>query len=218
MSSEITVTEHLLLQQQRAPQATGHFTALFHDLVLSAKIIARSVNKAGLLDVLGGTGDINVQGENVQKLDDFANRVLLYRMERSGVLCAIASEENAELVRVSAAFPRGDYMLTLQCPDTALLYTAAQKLEKVLMAEPLLSGVNSDLLLADPQVHLDIDREKAARLGIPVRSIEDATRKIFCPIHNTSRRRMNGSRALVDPGRKVMRVERPARSAVAING
>ena len=56
MSSEITVTEHLLLQQQRAPQATGHFTALFHDLVLSAKIIARSVNKAGLLDVLGGTG------------------------------------------------------------------------------------------------------------------------------------------------------------------
>lgn len=67
MSSEITVTEHLLLQQQRAPQATGHFTALFHDLVLSAKIIARSVNKAGLLDVLGGTGDINVQGENVQK-------------------------------------------------------------------------------------------------------------------------------------------------------
>ena len=61
MSSEITVTEHLLLQQQRAPQATGHFTALFHDLVLSAKIIARSVNKAGLLDVLGGTGDINVR-------------------------------------------------------------------------------------------------------------------------------------------------------------
>ena len=111
MSSEITVTEHLL------PQATGHFTALFHDLVLSAKIIARSVNKAGLLDVLGGTGDINVQGENVQKLDDFANRVLLYRMERSGVLCAIASEENAELVRVSAAFPRGDYMLVFDPLD-----------------------------------------------------------------------------------------------------
>lgn len=111
MSSEVTVIEHLLLQQQRSPQATGHFTTLFHDLVLSAKIIERSVSKAGLLDVLGGTGDINVQGENVQKLDDFANRVLLYRMERSGVLCAIASEENAEMVRVSAAFPRGDYMI-----------------------------------------------------------------------------------------------------------
>lgn len=111
MSSEITVTEHLLLQQQRAPQATGHFTSLFHDLILSAKIISRSVNKAGLLDVLGGTGDINVQGEKVQKLDEFADKVLLYRMERSGVLCAMASEEHADLIRVSAAFPRGDYIL-----------------------------------------------------------------------------------------------------------
>ena len=76
MSSEITVTEHLLMQQQRAPQATGHFTALFHDLVLSAKIIARSVSKAGLLDILGGTGDINVQGENVQIPDGAIGRPL----------------------------------------------------------------------------------------------------------------------------------------------
>ena len=62
MSSEITVTEHLLLQQQRAPQATGHFTSLFHDLVLWAKIIAGSVNRAGLLDICGGTEDIKFKG------------------------------------------------------------------------------------------------------------------------------------------------------------
>lgn len=110
-TTEVTVTEHLLMQQRLAPQATGHFTALFHDLVLSAKIIARSVNKAGLLDVLGGTGAVNVQGESVQKLDDFANQVLLYRMERSGVLCAMASEENAEFVPVAPEFARGEYML-----------------------------------------------------------------------------------------------------------
>lgn len=115
--SEVTVTEHLLLQQQRSPQATGHFTTLFNDLILSAKIIARSVNKAGLLDVLGGTGEVNVQGENVQKLDDFANQVMLYRMERSGVLCAMASEENAEFVPVSAAFPRGSYILVFDPLD-----------------------------------------------------------------------------------------------------
>ena len=72
-STEVTVTEHLLLQQKRAPQATGHFTALFNDLVLSAKIISRSVTKAGLLDILGGTGVVNVQGEQVQKLDGFAD-------------------------------------------------------------------------------------------------------------------------------------------------
>ena len=70
--SEITVTEHLLLHQKRSPQATGQFTGLLYDLILSAKIISRRVNKAGLLDILGGTGEVNVQGENVQKLDEIA--------------------------------------------------------------------------------------------------------------------------------------------------
>ena len=109
--SDITVTEHLLLHQKRSPHATGQFTGLLYDLILSAKTISRRVNKAGLLDILGGTGEVNVQGENVQKLDEIANRVLLYRMERCGALCAMGSEENAELVRVSPEFPRGDYIL-----------------------------------------------------------------------------------------------------------
>jgi len=117
MSTEMTVTEHLLLQQQRAPSATGHFTALFNDLILSAKVIARSVNKAGLLDVLGGTGSTNVHGESVQKLDEFADRILVYRMERSGMLCAMASEERPDLIRISAAFPRGEYMLVFDPLD-----------------------------------------------------------------------------------------------------
>ncbi|HEU6437880.1 MAG TPA: class 1 fructose-bisphosphatase [Nitratidesulfovibrio sp.] len=108
---EVTVTEHLLLHQKRSPAATGQFTTLLNDLILSAKIIARSVNKAGLLDVLGGTGEVNVQGENVQKLDEFANRVLIYRMERSGALCAMGSEENADVIRVSEKLTRGDYIL-----------------------------------------------------------------------------------------------------------
>lgn len=109
--SEITVTEHLLLHQRRSPHATGQFTGLLHDLILSGKIISRRVNKAGLLDILGGTGEVNVQGENVQKLDEIANTVLIYRMERCGALCAMGSEENAELIRVSPEFPRGDYIL-----------------------------------------------------------------------------------------------------------
>lgn len=109
--SEITVTEHLLLHQKRSPHATGQFTGLLHDLILSGKSISRHVNKAGLLDILGGTGVINVQGEKVQKMDEIANTVLMYRMERCGALCAMGSEENAELVRVSPEFPQGDYIL-----------------------------------------------------------------------------------------------------------
>ena len=109
--ADITVTEHLLLHQKRTPQATGQFTGLLYDLILSGKSIARRINRAGLLDILGGTGEVNVQGENVQKMDVIANRIMLYRMERCGALCAMSSEEEADLIRVAPEFPQGDYIL-----------------------------------------------------------------------------------------------------------
>lgn len=108
---DVTVTEHLLFHQKKTPQATGQFTGLLYDLILSGKTIARRVGKAGLLDVLGGTGEVNVQGEDVQKLDIISNRILIYRMERSGAVCAMGSEENADLIRVGPEFTRGDYIL-----------------------------------------------------------------------------------------------------------
>lgn len=108
---EVTVTEHILLHQKRSPHATGQFTGLLYDLILSGKSISRRINKAGLLDILGGTGDVNVQGENVQKMDEIANRLLIYRMERCGALCAMASEEEADFIPVPEEFPHGDYML-----------------------------------------------------------------------------------------------------------
>jgi len=108
---QVTVTEHLLLHQKKSPAATGTFTHLLNDLILAAKLINRSVNKAGLLDIRGGTGEMNVQGEAVQKLDDYANRALIHRMERSGTLCAIASEENADFIPVPQKYTRGDYIL-----------------------------------------------------------------------------------------------------------
>lgn len=109
--ADVTVTEHLLLHQKKNPNATGQFTGLLYDLILSGKSISRRINKAGLLDLLGGTGEVNVQGENVQKLDDVANRIMIYRMERCGALCAMSSEEEPDLVRVGPEFPRGDYIL-----------------------------------------------------------------------------------------------------------
>ena len=108
---QITVIEHLLLHQKESPMATGRFTRLLNELILAAKIISREVNKAGLVDVLGFTGTINVQGEEVLKLDEFANRVLIHRLERAGVLCTMASEENADLIEIPPAFPVGDYVL-----------------------------------------------------------------------------------------------------------
>ncbi len=107
----ITVTEHLLLHQKESPMATGRFTRLLNELIFSAKIIAREVKKAGLVDILGLTGEINVQGEQVRKLDDFANRVLIHRMQHAGVLCAMSSEENADIIEVPDNLPKGNYLL-----------------------------------------------------------------------------------------------------------
>lgn len=107
----ITVTEHLLIHQKESPAATGRLTRLLQELIFSAKIISREVNKAGLVDILGLTGEINVQGERVRKLDDFANHVLIYRMERVGLVCAMASEENADIITVPEDIPQEDYIL-----------------------------------------------------------------------------------------------------------
>ncbi len=107
----ITVTEHLLIHQKESPMATGRFTRLMGELIFSAKIIAREVRKAGLVDILGLTGEVNVQGEAVRKLDDYANQILIYRMQRAGVLCAMASEENADIIEVPENLPRDEYLL-----------------------------------------------------------------------------------------------------------
>ncbi len=57
----ITITQHILNQQRQHPQATGAFTNLLNELIVAAKVISREVNKAGLVDILGSTGEINVQ-------------------------------------------------------------------------------------------------------------------------------------------------------------
>jgi fructose-1,6-bisphosphatase I len=113
----VTVTEHLLRQQRLTPQATGAFTLLFNELVVAAKLINRELNKAGLNDIYGSTGEINVYGEQVQKLDDFAHRVLVRRLSQSEQLCAIASEEDADIIEIPSNVPRGPYILLMDPLD-----------------------------------------------------------------------------------------------------
>lgn len=113
----VTVTEHLLRQQRLTPQATGAFTLLFNELVVAAKLINRELNKAGLNDIYGVTGETNIYGEQVQKLDDFAHRVLVRRLSQSEQLCAIASEEDADIIEIPSNVPRGPYILLMDPLD-----------------------------------------------------------------------------------------------------
>ena len=107
----ITITEHILDQQRENPEATGGFTTLLNELIVAAKVISREVNKAGLVDILGFTGKINVQDEQVQKLDIFANQVIIQRMQHIGELWCMGSEEDPDLIDIPSQYPKGDYIL-----------------------------------------------------------------------------------------------------------
>jgi fructose-1,6-bisphosphatase I len=94
----ITLDEFTIQQIRSFPQATGELSGLLRDIGLAAKRVNVEVNKAGLVDILGDTGSINVQGEEVKKLDEFANDQFMGVL-RHGISCAgIASEELDEIV------------------------------------------------------------------------------------------------------------------------
>ncbi len=89
----VTLETFILEGMFQVPGATGTFTSLLNQLALAAKLITGRVRRAGLADVLGYTGDTNVQGENVQKLDVIANETLIASLSRRGHCAALASEE-----------------------------------------------------------------------------------------------------------------------------
>ena len=94
----LTLDEFTIQQLRQFPKATGELSSLLRDIGLAAKRVNVEVNKAGLVDILGDAGTINVQGEDVKKLDIFANNQFMGVL-RHGVSCAgIASEELDEFV------------------------------------------------------------------------------------------------------------------------
>ena len=93
-----TLDEFTIQQMRDFPQATGELAGLLRDIGLAAKRVNVEVNKAGLVDILGDTGDVNIQGEEVKKMDIFANNQLVGVL-RHGISCAgIGSEELDEIV------------------------------------------------------------------------------------------------------------------------
>jgi len=105
------IHRHVLEQEKLHPEASGTFTTLLYQIALGAKIIGHHVNKAGLLDVLGGTGEQNVLGDSVQKLDVFANSVMKDVLLGSGTVCAAVSEEEEALLTVPPGTPQGPYIV-----------------------------------------------------------------------------------------------------------
>jgi fructose-1,6-bisphosphatase I len=111
-TGQITTIERFILEQQSShPEATGVLTNLLYDLALAGKIIASRITRAGLVEILGSTGEENVQGEEVQKLDEFADRTIYRLNDHTGRLAAMASEEHADVIPIPDRFPSGKYVL-----------------------------------------------------------------------------------------------------------
>src|SRR5436190_23351537 len=108
----ITVQQHILEEQRRhRPGSSGEFSWLLSGLTLATKIVADRVRRAGLAAILGATGERNVQGEAVQKLDVLANQALLHCLGSRGSVAVMASEENAEPVIVDRDRGHGRYVV-----------------------------------------------------------------------------------------------------------
>lgn len=107
----MTLTRHILEGERRHPSATGELSALLSELALAAKVISLEVNKAGLVDILGFTGNRNVHGEDVKKLDIYAHDMLIRAMDHGGHLCVMASEEEEDIIHIPKRHRVGKYVL-----------------------------------------------------------------------------------------------------------
>jgi len=114
MSKVQTLGQFIIERQADFPFAKGELSRLLRDIGIAAKIVNREVNKAGLMDVLGDAGGLNVQGERQQKLDVYANEQFISALRSGGECCVVASEENEAFIGLNEA---GRYVVAMDPLD-----------------------------------------------------------------------------------------------------
>jgi len=93
-----TLDEVIIQRQSAFPYAKGDLSRMLMHIAIAAKIVSREINKAGIIDILGEADNINVQGEEQQKLDVYANNQFISAIKSSGICAGIASEENDDII------------------------------------------------------------------------------------------------------------------------
>jgi fructose-1,6-bisphosphatase I len=114
--STVTTIERFILDQQ-PEYARGELTNLLYDIALAAKIIAHKTNRAGLVDILGEGGSVNVQGESQQKLDIYAHDIMRKLCDHTGRLCLMVSEEVEDVITIPDRYSKGSYVLVFDPLD-----------------------------------------------------------------------------------------------------
>lgn len=113
----MTVQQHILEEQQRFPGASGEFSWLLSGITLATKMIQAQVRRAGLTDLMGALGSINVQGEVQQKLDVYANEVLMHCLSVRESIGILASEENELPIAVARGARNAKYAVVFDPLD-----------------------------------------------------------------------------------------------------
>jgi fructose-1,6-bisphosphatase I len=112
-----TVQQHILQRQQEISEATGRFSWLLSGITLATKMVEAKIHTAGLTDVLGAFGQTNVQGEQQQKLDVYANQALLHCLGLRDSVAALVSEEDEEPVTFNRSVETGKYIIVFDPLD-----------------------------------------------------------------------------------------------------
>ncbi|GAB3113515.1 class 1 fructose-bisphosphatase [Aestuariicella hydrocarbonica] len=113
-----TLGEFIIDRQTEYPNATGALTSIFSSIRLASKVLHRQINKAGLVDITGAAGAENIQGEQQQKLDIFANEKFKTALAARGVVCGIASEEEDKYVNFEEGNTQeGEYVVLMDPLD-----------------------------------------------------------------------------------------------------
>jgi fructose-1,6-bisphosphatase I len=110
-----TLNDFITLKQKDFPYAKGELSSLLAHIGTAAKMVNKKINKAGLVDIIGSSGSVNIQGESQQKLDVYADEVFINALLASGECCGIATEENqSEIVFTETFAQKGKYIV---CTD-----------------------------------------------------------------------------------------------------
>lgn len=102
MAANKTLGQFIIERQADFPYAKGELSRLLRDIGIAAKIINREINKAGLINILGDTSNVNIQGETQKKLDVYANEQFISALKSGGECCIIVSEENDDCVHIDS--------------------------------------------------------------------------------------------------------------------
>lgn len=112
MNETIISIDRHIMNEQRKYEGRGDFSSILSQIIFAAKVVAAQVSHAGLVeDILGRTGEKNIQGEEVQKLDVYANKIFINSLNYIGKVCVMASEEEENMIMIPKDYPKGDYVV-----------------------------------------------------------------------------------------------------------